>query len=103
MQSGPKCVWAVLGPILESFWLLLGCLGEPKMRQSWFQEGVEKIIDFRDPFFSDFVSFWVPRGVPKKVTLGSFLHLFRSRGLFFFDRAPFWAMVMDFDGLASYS
>ena len=46
--------WAVLGAILTSFWLLLGCLGEPKMRQSRFQEGVEKNVDFRDPLFSDF-------------------------------------------------
>ena len=83
MQSGQKWAWAVLGAILTSFWLLLGCLGEPKIRQSRFQEGIEKIIDFRDPFFFDFGWFWVPRGAKKKVTFGSFLRLFRSWGLIF--------------------
>ena len=53
------------------------------MRQSRFQEGVEKIIDFRDPFFFDFGGFGVPRGVKKFLFLASFLALFRSWGLFF--------------------
>ena len=53
------------------------------MRQSRFQEGVEKIIDFRDPFFSVLADFGCPGGSKKKVTLGSLLHLFRSWRLIF--------------------
>ena len=37
-------------PILAAFWVP----GRAKMRKSRFQEGVEKNVDVRDPFFSHF-------------------------------------------------
>ena len=57
-----------------------GCLGEPKMRQSRFQEGVEKIIDSRDPFFSILVDFGCPGGAKKKLRLALFCIFFGPGG-----------------------
>ena len=84
MQSRRKWVGGVLGSILTSFWMLLGGLGEAKMRQSRFQEGVEKIIDFRDPLFSVFGWFWMPRGVQKAAYAWPFFGSFPILGAIFF-------------------
>ena len=54
------------------------------MRQSRFQGEVGKNIDFRDPFYFDFGSFWMPRGVKKFTSLSPLSALFRSWGLSLF-------------------
>ena len=54
MHPRQKWALAVPGSILSSFWLLFGCLEEPKMRQSRSQEGIWKNVDFWDLFF-----FWL--------------------------------------------
>ena len=73
------------------------------MRQSRFQEGVEKIIDFRDPFFFDFGGFWMPRGVKKFFLIDAFSHLFRSWGLIFLighTFGPFLWILMVWEGIS---
>ena len=88
MQSGRKWVWAALESILLSFWLLLGCLGEPKMRQSRFQEGVGKSVDFRDLFFG-FWLIWSARGGGSKIIFGCFFASFSVLGAIFFWSGAF--------------
>ena len=53
------------------------------MRQSRFQEGVEKIIDFRDPFFPILADLGCPRGAKSFSFLPLFL-LFSDPGGYFF-------------------
>ena len=69
------------------------------MRQSRFQEGVEKNIDFRDPFFSILDDFCCPGGSQKFPLTSPFLAPFRLLGAIFFDRGAFLAILMDFDVL----
>ena len=83
MHSRQKWALAVLGPILNPFWLLFGCLGEPKMRKSRFQEGVEKNVDFRDPFFLNLADFRCSGGPQNGGIMEAFSLLFRSWGLLF--------------------
>ena len=68
---------------MASFWLLWGCLGEPKMRQSRFQKGVAKIINFRDPFFTILADFGCPRG-PKSFCFLPLFWLVSDPGGYFF-------------------
>ena len=70
------------------------------MRQSRFQEGIEKNVDFRDPFFPILADFGCPRGV-SKMFFGCFFASFSLLGANFVDRAPFWAILMDFGGLGA--
>ena len=69
------------------------------MRQSRFQKGVEKIIDFRDPIFlSILADFGCPGGVKKFTSLAPLSALFRSWGLFFLLGRHFgsfwWILVL---------
>ena len=75
---GPKMS---LGSSGIDFDLILAAFGEPKIRQSRFQEGVEKIIDFRDPCF--LVDFGCPGGPKKKLRLALFCIFFGPGGYFF--------------------
>ena len=75
MHPHQKWALAVPGLILSSFWLLFGCLGEPKMRKSRFQEGVEKNIDFWEPFF---FRLWLILGALEGHLIRYTLPLFRS-------------------------
>ena len=84
---------------MASFWLLLGCLGKPKIRQSRFQEGVEKKHRFSKPLFFRFWLILGAQGGQKKSHVRLFFASFSVLGANFFDRAPFWAILMDFDGL----
>ena len=60
------------------------------MRQSRFQEGVEKIIDFRDPFFSILADFCCPGGSKSLGYFAPFWLLFGSWGLIFLIGEHFW-------------
>ena len=83
MHSRQKWASTVLGPILDPFWLFLGCLGGPKIRKSQFWEGVEKTSIFEIPFFSILADFRCPRGAQNRGIMKPFSLLFRSWGLLF--------------------
>ena len=79
---------------MTSFWLLSGCLDEPNMRQSRFQERVEKNIDFRDPFFSILPDFEGPGG-SKSLRRSPLFRLFSDLWGYFFCSG---AILGHFDG-----
>ena len=71
------------------------------MRQSRFQEGVEKSIDFRDPLFFRFCLILGAQGAGSKMFFGCCFASFLVQGAICFDRAQFSAIFMDFDGLGT--
>ena len=79
----PKMSLGRSGIDFDLILVFLGCLREPKMRQSRFQEGGEKIIDFRDPFFSILADFGCPGG-SKRLSLLHLFWLFSDPGGHFF-------------------
>ena len=70
------------------------------MRQSRFQEGVEKNIVFRDPVFFRFWLILGAQGV-KKFFPFLFFGSFPILGAIFFARAPFWLILVDFDAFGT--
>ena len=91
-----KWVLAVLESILTSFGLLFGCLGESKMRKSRSQEGIQKSVDFRDPFFSDFGWFGVLWKVSNLRPVWPFCAPFSILAANFSARGSFLAILKDF-------
>ena len=66
------------------------------MKQSRFQKGVEKIIDFPDPVFFRFWLIWGAQGGQKVFVSCLFFGSFSILGAIFFARAPFWLILMGF-------
>ena len=60
------------------------------MRKSRFQEGVEKNVDFRDPFFLNLADFRCSGGPQNGGIMEAFSLLFRSWGLLFLLGGHFW-------------
>ena len=86
---------------MTSFWLLLGCLREPKNEAKWIPGGGRKNHRFSRPLFFRFWLIWGAQGAPPKSDVWVFFASFSVLGANFFDRASFSAILMDFDVLES--
>ena len=86
------------GLILAAFGVAEGAQNEAKSVPG----GGQKNHRFsRLPFFR-FWLIWGAQGGPKVFTFGLLFASFSVLGPIFFDRAPFCAILMDFDGLGRY-
>ena len=100
MHSRQKWALAVLGLILNPFWVLMGCLGKPKMRKSRFQERLKKTSIFEIPFFPTLADFRCSGAVKSSVPFVPASLLFWSWRLFFLlgnHCLQFWWILVFWD------
>ena len=93
------------GQLWDRFWPHFGCFwgawGSLKCGKVGSRRGSKKSSIFETPFFSILADFGCPGGGQKFVNVCPFFGSFTILGAIFFDRAPFWAILMDFDGLGT--
>ena len=90
------------GQLWDRFWLHFGCFGGAwgslKSGKVGSRRGSKKSSIFETPFFSILADLGCPGGSKSFYFLALFC-IFFGPGGYFFDRASFWAILRDFDGL----